>query len=103
MTINQHDLDGRTASGNGHHGHCSHCGVALVTDLGYDSWAGLKCKDRPVTRLQDFPDEIRSYVNFNSMHFDPINQTFAKPYDKGKKYTVKQIVNKVNELTGCTY
>lgn len=59
-TTSKHELDGRTASGNGHHGHCKHCGLAMVTDLGYDSWAGVKCIDRPITQLQDFPPTTRA-------------------------------------------
>jgi len=30
-------------AGNGYHGRCSNCGLALVTDLGYNSWEGTKC------------------------------------------------------------
>jgi hypothetical protein len=30
-------------AGNGYHGRCSNCGLALVTDLGYNSWEGTRC------------------------------------------------------------
>ncbi len=31
-------------AGNGYHGRCSNCGLALVTDLGYSSWSDTKCE-----------------------------------------------------------
>tara|TARA_R110000765_G_scaffold64579_5_gene125507 strand:+ start:53 stop:568 length:516 start_codon:yes stop_codon:yes gene_type:complete len=36
--------------GNGYHGRCSNCNLALVTDLGYNSWEGVECKAVKLTR-----------------------------------------------------
>lgn len=97
--INEHELDGSTAWGNGGHGHCKHCRLALVTDLGYDSWSGVKCIDRiPVyTGLYSFPPIIISYANFNGLMYNATKKIFTKPYTKDK-YTIKQLVNKINSL-----
>ena len=35
-------IDTRMA-GNGYHGRCENCGMALVTDLGYNSWDNTQC------------------------------------------------------------
>ena len=43
--------------GNGYHGNCSHCGLALVTDLGYCSWDDTVCEikeDKIVTVTHKF-------------------------------------------------
>jgi len=38
------DIVNRGMAGNGYHGNCSNCGLALVTDLGYCSWEDTTCK-----------------------------------------------------------
>lgn len=101
LKINKHSLDGSDASGNGHHGHCKHCGLPYVSDLGYDSWEGTKCVDRDRTiNFDDFPDEMRSYANFNSLIFDQKRQLFIRPY--GKNYTYNQLVKIINKLKNGT-
>lgn len=35
------------SAGNGYHGRCEHCGLPLVTDLGYNSWKDTKCEIKP--------------------------------------------------------
>ena len=47
----KHSLDGSQASGNGHHGYCEHCMLALVTDLGYNSWSDTKCEIKGKTTV----------------------------------------------------
>ena len=51
---NQHgNLVDRNMAGNGYHGRCEHCGLALVTDLGYNSWKNTNCeiKKKKSTRI----------------------------------------------------
>ena len=99
--INEHSLDGSTASGNGHHGNCRHCGVALVTDLGYCSWDGLKCKDRDPQSISDFPKDIISYVRFRGYTFNKEKQIFTKPYvifPSDDTYTILEMVEKVKRI-----
>lgn len=39
-------------AGNGYHGRCEHCGLELVTDLGYNSWSGTKCEIQPYDEVK---------------------------------------------------
>lgn len=96
MTINEHTLVHAKDAGNGYHGWCKHCNVSCETDLGWCSWDGVKCIDRVIDRLEDFPETIRSFVNFNGLRFNGKTQIFVKPY--GGRYTVSQIEKKVKYL-----
>ena len=95
MIINQHseELDVSDGAGNGYHGRCLYCGLALVTDLGYCSWDGSKCIDREVTKYNNIPKILLDYAKFKGLVF--INQTFrfVKPYSN-EEYTIDQL----NEL-----
>ena len=90
MIINEHTLVHAEDAGNGYHGCCEHCGVALVTDLGYCSWEGLKCKDRPIELYQDIPKDIRSYANWRGLRWDNKRKIFVKAYSK-EEYTISNL------------
>ncbi len=97
MIINEHVLGGQGA-GNGHHGYCIHCGVPLVTDLGYYSWEGVKCVDRDrLKNLFDFPSIVKSYAEFNGLKYNADKNIFIKPYDGGE-YSPQQIVDIIKEI-----
>ena len=97
MIINSHDLVYASDAGNGFHGRCSHCGVPLVTDLGYCSWEGVKCIDREVVNYIDIPAEIIKYANFFGLHWDRINKTFNKSYSE-ETFTIDDINDKIQKL-----
>lgn len=40
-------------AGNGYHGNCSNCGLALVTDLGYMSWDNTVCEIEEKTIVKE--------------------------------------------------
>ena len=90
MIIRSHDLVHAKDGGNGYHGRCAHCGVALVTDLGYCSWDGVECIDREVESFLDIPTEIISYSRFFGMHWDKPSKKFKKPYSE-VEYTIDEI------------
>ena len=94
--INSHDLIGPGA-GNGHHGHCKHCKLPLDTDLGYCSWDDTICIDREPKSVSDFPEEIRSYVNFNGLIFNADKQTFVKAYQK-HSYNYAQLKKLISKI-----
>lgn len=96
IIINQHVNNGK-GWGNGGHGHCIHCGLALVTDLGYCSWTGTNCIDREPQFVHEFPEEVRSYVHFNGLRFNNKTRIFTKPYNN-HDYTIDEIVTKVTQL-----
>jgi hypothetical protein len=77
--INSHDLVYAKDGGNGYHGRCLHCGVALVTDLGYCSWDNLKCVDRQIEHTSDMSEAVRSYANFRSYEWKHSIKKFTKP------------------------
>ena len=68
MIINSHTLIHSPEAGNGYHGNCAHCGIPLVTDLGYSSWSGVKCVDREITLYLDIPKRIRDYAKYRGLH-----------------------------------
>ena len=90
MIINSHDLVHSNQGGNGFHGHCAHCGVALVTDLGYCSWDGLKCVDREIVDTKDMPKDILSYAKFHSLIWNKNLKKFIKPF-YSDEYTLEEI------------
>jgi hypothetical protein len=59
MIVNSHTLVHAEDAGNGYHGYCQHCGVALETNMNWSSWTGVKCIDREVENYNDIPAEIR--------------------------------------------
>jgi len=93
MNINQHELVHADDAGNGYHGNCKHCGLALVTDLGYTSWAGVPCIDRLITREHDVPADIQKYAKFRGLVFtiDPeLGLGYCKPY-KNRFFTLNEL------------
>ena len=77
IIINEHNLIHANDGGNGYHGRCEHCGVALVTDLGYCSWDGLKCIDRVPKSPSDVPI-VSSYAQFMGYKWDSYVKLFIK-------------------------
>lgn len=90
MKINDHELVNAPDAGNGYHGRCKHCGVALETDLGYCSWDNLKCVDREIVNWLDIPEEIKAYANFRGLNWDKVRKIYVKPY-RGDEYTLDQL------------
>jgi hypothetical protein len=78
MTKNEHELVHAEDAGNGYHGRCKHCGLPLVTDLGYVSWAGVKCIDREILYNNEIPKEIKEYAKFRGYHWDNNLHVFIK-------------------------
>ena len=98
MKINKHGaLIDKSMAGNGYHGRCEHCGLALVTDLGYSSWEGFICIDREVNNYSDIPKELRSYVQFHGLKWDRNTKVFVKPYSK-LSYTIDELNKLVIKL-----
>jgi len=95
--INEHVLDGSTAWGNGGHGHCVHCGLALVTDLGYCSWDGVKCIDREPKTLGEFPGPVVSFARFNGLLYNNEKKIFSKPYSD-IEYTIPKLLEVIDNL-----
>lgn len=73
--INKHELVHAKDAGGGYHGRCKHCDLALVTDLGYNSWEGIKCVDRKLTRPNS---KIMGYAIFHGYNFS--DGKFYKAY-----------------------
>lgn len=96
MVINKHTLVHANDAGNGYHGRCEHCGVALVTDLGYCSWEGVKCVDREIDSSSDIPGKILSYANFNGYSWSYIEKLFIKPY--GDQLSIDEINERISML-----
>ena len=97
MTINEHTLVHAQDAGNGYHGTCQHCGIALVTDLGYCSWEGLKCVDREISWYQDIPKEIKNYADWRGLRFDNKRKIFVKPYSENE-YTIDQLNEMISKI-----
>lgn len=97
MIVNEHELVTTGTEGNGFHGVCKHCGVSLVTDLGYCSWDNLKCVDREIELYQDIPKDVRSYANWRSLRFDNKRKIFTKPFSE-EEYTIDDLINIVTIL-----
>jgi len=97
MIINSHTLIHAEDAGNGYHGNCQHCGVPLVTNLGYCSWDKLKCIDREVENWNDIPNEIKSYANFRSLKWNRKKKVFIKSYSYDK-YTIDQLNEIINKI-----
>lgn len=74
-TINEHHLVHADDAGGGYHGRCKYCDLALVTDLGYNSWEGTKCIDRKLTQPNS---EIMGYARFHGYTFS--DGKFCKQY-----------------------
>jgi hypothetical protein len=94
MLINRHVLNEATASGNGHHGNCVHCELALVTDLGYCSWDGTACNNRQA-ELSEYPKDVLNYAHFRGLVYD--GSIFVKPYS-GETYTPDQLYTIIQNL-----
>jgi hypothetical protein len=84
-------------AGNGYHGRCEHCGLALVTDLGYTSWSGTKCIEREITRYEDIPDEIQNYMNWKNLSV--LTKEGVSPMILVKRYTDERYtLDEINEI-----
>lgn len=90
MIINQHVNNGE-GWGNGGHGYCIHCGLVLVTDLGYCSWDDTTCINRPIIESRDIPAQLHSYAQFNGYVFR--EGKFVKAY--GNVLTIDQLNKKM--------
>lgn len=97
MIINKHELDSSTAWGNGGHGHCKHCRLALETDLGWCSWTGVKCIDREIIDEKDMPEEVRSYIRFSGYIWNSKKKIFIRPYHSDE-LTLDQLIKKINKI-----
>lgn len=75
-------------------GHCKHCGETV----GNASW--LNCIDR-VPDIEDFPDDVKSYINFRGLKYEPETGEFVQAY--GDRYTVSEIFETVNNLKKYKY
>ena len=97
MIINEHDLIHSSDAGNGYHGNCEHCGLALVTDLGYTSWSNTKCIDREITKRRNIPKEILCYTDFKGYKWHPKRLVFFRAYDD-EEFTLDEIKLKIDEI-----
>lgn len=97
MEINEHTLVHAKDAGNGYHGICQHCGLPLVTDLGYCSWEGVKCVDREIELYQNIPKDIRSYANWRGLKWDNKRKIFIKPYSD-EEYNIDELDKIVQKL-----
>jgi len=93
MIKNSHTLVHAKDAGGGYHGRCD---LALVTDLGYNSWADVKCIDREITKYQDIPIDIIKYSKFRGLIWNNILKKFVKPYTD-TKYTIDELNNILTE------
>ena len=84
--------------GNGYHGNCSICKLALVTDLGYSSWEGTKCTKREWVH-KDLPKEVLSYIRYKGLVLIKRagNEFLVKPYTE-ERYTILDIIRHFNNL-----
>ena len=97
MKINKHTLVHAADAGNGYHGYCQHCGLALVTDLGYCSWDDTVCIDREVTSLSDIPSKVFELARFKGLAWDYQNKLYVKPYSS-ETYTIDQLNTIIQQL-----
>ena len=97
MIINEHLLIHADDAGNGYHGNCKHCGVALVTDLGYCSWDGVRCIDREVDSYNDIPDEIKRYANWHALKWNKDEKKYFKTYST-EEYTIDQLSTIIKKI-----
>lgn len=67
--------------GNGFHGYCSNCGLALVTDLGYNSWENTECK-----------------VDYKEVKKTEIIISWTKDINRASKLTLPTACNIRNDL-----
>lgn len=97
MIINKHSLIRTKDAGNGYHGICEYCGLPLVTDLGHDSWSGVKCIDRKIKLYLDIPQNIRSYAKWRGYKFDHKKGIFVKPYSN-EEYTIDELNKRIKQI-----
>ena len=97
MTKNEHVLLRSDMAGNGYHGNCMYCGLDLTTDLGFSSWAGVKCVDREITDFLDIPKKIREYAKYRGLHWDNANKTFNRAYSE-ETFTIDELNEKLQAI-----
>ena len=99
MIKNEHELVHAADAGGGYHGRCKHCDVALVTDLGFCSWDGLKCVDREITIEWDIPEQLRSFALYTGMVFDNEAKKYIKPYGTEQDdCTIDELNERMNKV-----
>lgn len=62
-------------AGNGYHGNCGHCGLALVTDLGYCTWDNTSC-DGGKAREEERKVKEKAERNRKKTHLDLDRPTY---------------------------
>jgi hypothetical protein len=78
------DLITNQGTGNGYHGNCSNCGMALVTDLGYTSWVkSPKCETKAKKEIKIIKSEKIGWTKF-------INRAGNFTKEKADKYFNQQ-------------
>lgn len=101
MKVNYHTIMRTGDTGNGYHGRCKHCGIAHVTDLGYDSLAGTKCIDREVEDETDIPSIIKSFASFTGLVWNRQDKVYTRPYSiPHATYTIDELMKKIEEIKG---
>ncbi|MCK9544883.1 MAG: hypothetical protein M0R03_22950 [Novosphingobium sp.] len=70
----KHELEHAEDAGNGYHGRCKHCGIPLVTDLGYNSWAGVPCN--PIAYQKDQAKRRKEYE-----HNEKVDKVFRLAFE----------------------
>lgn len=81
-----HEFDG---------GVCVHCSETVANA------AWLNCVDRIPNSVDDFPEDVRSYINFRGLTYKPESGEFVQAY--GDRYTVTEIFETVEKLKKLKY
>jgi hypothetical protein len=97
MKINEHTLIHAQDAGNGFHGSCKYCGLALVTDLGYCSWDNTVCIDRETHGWATIPNQIKNFAQFKGLVYIEQSHVFVRPYFD-ESYTIDQLNTIITQL-----
>lgn len=91
MVINEHTLVHAKDAGNGYHGICQHCGLPLVTDLGYCSWDDTICNPKILIeeRKRQEEDAAVSEVFRLAYEYLRFKNNFDSPFDKDGWYYIR--------------
>lgn len=98
ITIRNHELKRTGMEGNGFHGICAHCGLDCTTDLGWSSWSGVECIERPVTKVSDMIPEVKHYIRYRGYRLGA-DLIFRRAYDN-IEYTIEQMYEYVATIGG---
>lgn len=99
MKIKTHgNLVNKEQGGNGYHGNCEHCGLALVTDLGYCSWDDTECIEHEIISESEVSNEVRNYTRFRGMRFTVKKNTgvYVNSYDRD--YSIEELEEHVQKI-----